>query len=205
MTCAQACPHRSVQLSLRPPAADLQRDLDAPEAEAGLILVLAGDLTLHHWQKLLGSFPLAPTSLSEGPLLPRLAFGALALALPSLGFLLMRPWFTPQRLRRTLYALLPLVWGLLLARYLPLGMAEAGRVLQVSFVPLDGAFAAQLPSWQGDPHVISFCQSVAVLVGGAGALVLLRRLLRPGSSALPAASLLAMALAAGGRWLVALP
>ena len=205
MSCAQACPHRSVQLSLRPPAADLQRDLDAPEAEAGLLLVLAGDLTLHHWQRLLGSMPLAPASLSEGPLLPRLAFGALALALPSLGFLLLRPWFTPLRLRRILYALLPLLWGLLLARYLPLGMAEAGTVLQVSLAPLNGDLAAQLPSWRADGHVIGFCQSGAVLVGLAGALVLLRRLLRAGSSALPAASLLALALAAGGRWLVALP
>lgn len=205
MTCAQACPHRSVQLSLRPPAADLQRDLDAPEAEAGLILVLAGDLTLHHWQKLLGSLPFAPSSLTEGPLLPRLAFGALALALPALGFLLMRPWFTPQRLRRILYALLPLLWGLLLARYLPLGMTEAGRVLQVSWAPLNGAVAARLPAWQADGHVIGFCQSGAVLVGLGAALVLLRRLLRAGSSALPAASLLALALAAGGRWLVALP
>ena len=205
MSCAQACPHRSVQLSLRPPAADLQRDLDAPASEAGLFLVLAGDLTLHHWQRLLGSLPLAPASLSEGPLLPRLAFGALALALPSLVFLLMRPWFAPQRLRRILYALLPLLWGLLLARYLPLGMAEAGTVLQVSFAPLNGAFAAQMPSWQADSHVIGFCQSVAVVVGLAGALVLLRRMLRAGSSALPAASLLALALAAGGRWLVALP
>ena len=205
MSCAQACPHRSVQLSLRPPAADLQRDLDEPAAEAGLILVLAGDLTLHHWQRLLGGLPLAPTSLSGGPLLPRLAFGALALALPSLGFLLMGPWFTPQRLRRTLYALLPLLWGLLLARYLPLGMAEAGTVLQVSMTPLHGDFASQLPSWRADSHVIGFCQSGAVLVGLAGALVLLRRMLRAGSAALPAASLLALALAAGGRWLVALP
>jgi hypothetical protein len=117
----------------------------------------------------------------------------------------MRPWFTPQRLRRILYALLPLLWGLLLARYLPLGMAEAGTVLQVSFAPLNGAFAAQMPSWQADGHVIGFCQSVAVVVGLAGALVLLRRMLRAGSTALPAASLLALALAAGGRWLVALP
>ena len=205
MSCAQACPHRSVQLSLRPLAADLQRDLDEPDAEVGLILVLAGDLTLHHWQRLLGALPLAPASLSEGLLLPRLAFAALALALPSLGFLLMAPWFKPRRLRRTLYALLPLLWGLLLARYLPLGMAEAGTVLPVSFSALNGEFAAQLPSWRADGHVIGFCQSGAVLAGLAGALVLLRRMLSAGSSALPAASLLALGLAAGGRWLVALP
>ena len=205
MVCVQACPHRSLQLSLRPLAADLQRDLDEPDAEVGLLLVLAGDLTLHHWQRLRGALPLAPASLIEGPPLPRLAFAALALALPSLDFLLMVPWFKPQRLRRTLYALLPLLWGLLLARHRPLGTAKAGTVLPVSFSPLNGEFAAQLPSWRADDHLISFCQSGAVLAGLAGALVLLRRMLSAGSAALPAASLFALDLAAGGRWLVALP
>jgi hypothetical protein len=83
-------------------------------------------------------------------------------------------------------------------------MAEAGTVLQVTVAPLNGPFAAQLPSWSADGHVVGFCQSVVVFVGLVGALVLLRRLLRVGSSALPAASLLALALAGGGRWLVAL-
>ena len=54
MTCAQACPNRSVQLRLRPPAADLQVNMHAPGGERGLILVLAGGVTLHHWQRLLG-------------------------------------------------------------------------------------------------------------------------------------------------------
>lgn len=140
LTCAQACPHRSVTLRLRPPAADLQRAMDPPAGEAGLILVLAGGLCLHHWQRLLGWLPatvtaltgadgrvldsvgsaLGPTaspfSLCEGPLLPRLAIGTLALALPaglwllgrSAGARLLpgrgRPWLA-------LYALVPLLWG----------------------------------------------------------------------------------------------
>ena len=41
LTCVQACPHRSVQLSLRPPAADIQREMSLPPGEPGLLLVLA--------------------------------------------------------------------------------------------------------------------------------------------------------------------
>jgi polyferredoxin len=197
LTCAQACPHRSVQLALRPPAADLQREMELPAGEPGLLLVLAGDLCLHHWQRLLGWLPLAPTSLIDGPLLPRLAFATLALALPAALFNLARPFFSVARLRRTLYGLLPLLWGLLLARHLPLGMAEAGLVLPVSFSD------PQLPAWSADPHVIGFCQSAVVLLGWAWAVVLLRRLLANRRAAWLSASALAMALALGGRWLVA--
>ena len=197
LTCAQACPHRSVQLALRPPAADLQREMELPAGEPGLLLVLAGDLCLHHWQRLLGWLPLAPASLIDGPLLPRLAFATLALALPAALFNLARPFFSVARLRRTLYGLLPLLWGLLLARHLPLGMAEAGLVLPVSFSD------PQLPAWSADPHVIGFCQSAVVLLGWAWAVVLLRRLLANRRAAWLSASALAMALALGGRWLVA--
>jgi polyferredoxin len=203
LTCAQACPHRSVQLALRPPAADLQREMDPPVGEPGLILVLAGDLCLHHWHRLLGWMSLAPESLVDGPLLPRLAFASLALALPSALFLLARPFFSAPRLRRSLYGLLPLVWALLLARHLPVGMAEAGTLLPVSLAPLDPAWASGLPAWRADGHVIAFCQSVAVLVGLATSVVVLRRLLQTSRTAWLSASALALVLAGAGRWLVA--
>jgi NAD-dependent dihydropyrimidine dehydrogenase PreA subunit len=215
LTCAQACPHRSVQLALRPPAADLQREMDTPVGEPGLILVLAGDLCLHQAQRLLGWLPLAPASLVAGPLLPRLAFATLALALPSALFLLARPFFSAPRLRRTLYGLLPLLWALLLARHLPIGMAEAGAVLPVSFAPLVGAgdtgwldtwlvtWLAALPAWRADSHVIAFCQSAAVLLGWLAAVVVLRRLLANHRAAWLGASALALLLACCGRWLVA--
>jgi len=210
LTCAQACPHRSVQLALRPPAADLQREMATPLAEPGLILVLAGDLCLHHWQRLLGDLPLAPITLVAGPLLPRLAFATLALALPSALFLLARLFFTAPRLRRTLYGLLPLVWALLLARHLPIGMAEAGSLLPVSLAALpakvgdgSGDWLALLPVWRADGHVIAFCQSAVVLIGLVAAVVVLRRLLANHRLAWLAASALALGLAGAGRWLVA--
>ena len=198
LTCVQACPHRSVQLSLRPPAADIQREMTLPVAEPALLLVLAGDVSLHHWQRLLGWSALAPASLVEGPWLPRLAVALLALALPSALFLLARLWFSLDRLTRTLYGLLPLVWALLLARHLPIGMAEAGQLL-----PVSGWRSA--PSWQADPHVIAFCQSAVVLLGLGWAWVLLRRQLANSRLAWFSASALALLLAGAGRWLVAVP
>lgn len=198
LTCAQACPHRSVQLALRPPAADIQRDMELPPGEPALLLVLAGDVCLHHWQRLLGWLPGAPASLVAGPLLARLAVAAMALAVPATLFLLFHLWFSRERLVRTLYGLLPLIWALLLARHLPIGMGEAGQLLPVS------VGLSSLPAWQADAHVIGFCQSAAVLVGLLGAVVLLRRQLANSRPAWVGASALALALAAGGRWLVAL-
>ena len=225
LTCAQACPHRSVSLRLRPPAADLQREMTPPAGELALILVLAGGVPLHHWQPLLGWLPLVPEQLHSGPLLPRLGTAALALALPGLAWLLLRhgPGLAvPARgLRLGAYALLPLLWALMLADHLPLGMNEAGRLLPVSLAPL----AARLPfapdglaltpglagavvwaerlQWQADPHVIGFCQSLVLIVGLGGSAVLLRRLLQPTWRVwlLQAGALSSLAIAS--RWLLA--
>jgi hypothetical protein len=150
-----------------------------------------------------------------------LAIGCLVLALPAAIWLAIRhaaarllpgrgrPWLL-------LYALLPLLWGVMLAHHLALGMAEAGMVLPVSAAPLlaesrlaDGqdslaAILAGLPAWVADPHVIGFCQTLAVGVGLLGSVVLVRRLLLPDRLGwlLQAGGTLALAVA--GRWLVGL-
>ena len=185
LTCAQACPNRSVQLRLRPPAADLQPRMQTPDGERGLILVLAGGICLHHWQRLLGWLPLTPDSLQQGALLPRLSIAVLALALPSMAGL----WLD----RRWLYAGLPLLWSLLLARHLPLGMSEAGTLLPGGW-----------PQWRADPHVIGFAQTLVVVIGWAGAVALSQRLMRSldRNWRIGMGGLLLISL--GGRWLVAL-
>ncbi|WP_010310045.1 4Fe-4S binding protein [Synechococcus sp. CB0101] len=204
LTCAQACPHRSVQLSLRPPAADIQRTMDLPPGEPALLLILAGDLSLHHWQRLLGWLPAAPASLSDGHLLPRLAVASLALALPAGLFGLAGLVVPKQRLLQGLYGLLPLVWALLLARHLPLGMGEAGMLLPVSASAWGPEWSTALPAWSADPHVIAFCQSAVLLVGWLGAVVLLRRQFATQRASWLGSSGLALALAMVGRWLVAI-
>jgi hypothetical protein len=127
-----------------------------------------------------------------------LAVGAatLALALPSALFLCARIWFSPARLIRTLYGLPPLIWALLLARHLALGMAEAGTLL-----PASGLLAA--PAWIADPHLMAFCQSAPVVLGLSWALVLLRRQLARLRQASLVALALPLLLAAAGRWLMA--
>ena len=183
MSCTQACPNRSVQLRLRPPAADLQKAMHSPDGERGLILVLAGGICLHHWDRLLGWLPLAPASLQDGPLLPRLSFALMALALPALAGL----WLQ----RRWLYVALPLLWSLLLARHLPIGMLEGGTLLP------DG-----WPQWQADAHVIAFCQTLAVGVGLGTAMVMLRRLLDQSRRTWLVGSMVLVLLSLGGRLLV---
>ena len=185
MSCVQACPNRSVQLRLRPPAADLQPDIQPPSAERGLILVLAGGITLHHWQRLLGWFPLAPDSLQTGPLLARLSIATLALALPAaIGLWMERRW---------LYAALPLLWSVLLARHLPMGMLEAGTLLPTGW-----------PSWSADPHVVGFCQTLSIAIGWCGSVLLIRRLVPQGRFNGLLGSMVMLVLSCAGRWLVAL-
>ena len=184
LTCAQACPNRSVQLRLRPPAADLQPRMQPPDGERGLILVLAGGICLHHWQRLLGWLPLTPDSLQEGALLPRLSIAVLALALPAMAGL----WLD----RRWLYAGLPLLWSLLLARHLPLGMGEGGTLLPEGW-----------PQWQADPHVIGFAQTLVVVIGWAGAVALSQRLMRSFDRNWRIGMAGLLLISVGGRWLVA--
>jgi hypothetical protein len=138
--------------------------MHTPDGERGLILVLAGGICLHHWQRLLGWIPLA---------------------LPSAAGL----WLN----RRWLYVGLPLLWALLLARHLPLGMLEGGTVLPAGW-----------PRWSADAHVIGFCQTLLVAIGWGSSVVLLRRLLVQTSTRWVLSSLTLLILSLAGRWLVAL-
>jgi len=185
LTCVQACPHRSVQLSLRPPAADLQLAMQVPRGEPLLILVLAGGLVLHQGRPALEDLP--------GTI--QVALATAELALPALIAWPLQRWLKPELWQRGLYSLLPLLLGLLLARHLPIGMTEAGLVLQVGMGP-------NWPGWSADPHVVEFCQSASVLAGLLGTLVLSRRMLYGESQRLWQLSTLAIALGWGGRWLV---
>jgi hypothetical protein len=93
-------------------------------------------------------------------------------------------------------------------------MAEAGMVLPVSAAPLmatpllgegPGSLAAVLaglPAWSADPHVIGFCQTLAVGLGLIGSVVLLRRLLLPDRLGWLLQAGGTLVLAAAGRWLI---
>ena len=99
--------------------------MEYPRGEPSLLLVLAGAVGVHQATRLLGRTPGTPLSLVDGPLLPRLLLAFLALSSPALRYGLAWLVFSRQRLRRTLYGLLPSICALLLARHLPLCMGEA--------------------------------------------------------------------------------
>jgi len=111
---------------------------------------------------------------SSDALLPRLAFGC-ALALPSLLFLALRCW--PPSLQLTsLNAsaalgplwLVALLWALLLARHLPLGMRRREWCCRVR--PGSGCGPGLLgPAGAPIPRD-RFCQSLVLLIGAAGSL-----------------------------------
>jgi NAD-dependent dihydropyrimidine dehydrogenase PreA subunit len=185
LTCVQACPHRSVQLSLRPPAADLRLPLNVPRGEPLLILILFGGLVLHWGRPALEGLPMAQ----------QLLLASLELALPALVALGLRRWLGVELWRQGLYGLLPLLLALLLARHLPIGMGEAGQFLPVSL-------GAGWPSWSADPHVVAFCQSAAVLAGALCSWWLLRRLLSNEPRKLWLATGLSASVGCLGRWLV---
>ena len=105
-------------------AADIQREMDVPPGEPNLLMVLAGGVSLHQAPRLLGWIPGVPLSLVEGPLLPRLLLALLALSIPALLYGLAWLVFSRQRLRRTLYGLLPLIWALLLTGICPWAWAK---------------------------------------------------------------------------------
>jgi hypothetical protein len=94
------------------------------------------------------------------------------------------------------------LWALLLASHLPIGMREAGMVLPVSMEGLQGLPQLGLPRWQADPHVIGFCQSAVVTLGGLGSVVVLRRMLCNQRKAWLAACMVLISVAGCGRWLV---
>ena len=95
--------------------------------------------------------------------------------------------------RRWLYAALPLLWSVLLARHLPMGMLEAGTLLPTGW-----------PSWSADPHVVGFCQTLSIAIGWCGSVLLIRRLVPQGRFNGLLGSMVMLVLSCAGRWLVAL-
>jgi len=128
-----------VQLSLRPPAQICSARWVHTAGEAGLICAGGGRSCLKFWEAaLLGGWALAPASCKLGPLLPA---AGLWLAWPWPASLLfpgaagcpglLAAGFFAYSQPAAAGALWPVCpcYGPVAARHLPLGMAEAGRVV----------------------------------------------------------------------------
>lgn len=185
MTCLKACPHRSVELNLRPPGIELWTTHVPRTYEVALLLLLLGGAFLHRlteihtwlgWQWDLARF------------LPHLGMSLIVLLVPALivgiayGAMQLFHRFTiylhlytkkknlplifspckPRPFIELAYGYLPLILGGNLAHYLRLFLQEAGRILPVTYATF-GFSSSGLPIWVAHPAVIAFLQGTTLI------------------------------------------
>ncbi|MEG4029893.1 MULTISPECIES: sigma 54-interacting transcriptional regulator [unclassified Microcoleus] len=177
MTCLKACPHRSVELNLRPPGIELWTTHVPHSYEVALLFLLLGGIYLHrlpeinsllglgiNLEEFLPHLGLSLAVLIIPPMIPLIAY-AIMQAIYRLGQAETMPFTTykPLSFVSLAYGYLPLVWGGSLAHYWRLGLQEGGRVIPVTFATF-GQIRDDLPSFVGDPAVISFLQGFTLIV-----------------------------------------
>jgi transcriptional regulator with AAA-type ATPase domain/NAD-dependent dihydropyrimidine dehydrogenase PreA subunit len=182
MTCLKACPHRSVELNLRPPGIELWTSHSPTASEVTLLFLLFGAVFLHRLPEGLERLGLSPSLLEPFGWHTLVAVGALALpgAIALLADLILRGvnrTAKPKPFIELAYGYLPLVLMASLAHYLLLGLSEAGQVLPVTFATW-GVTAVGVPAWSAHPAVIEFLQAVALMVGFLGSVLLTRKIAR---------------------------
>ncbi|MBD2091663.1 sigma 54-interacting transcriptional regulator [Microcoleus sp. FACHB-1515] len=173
MTCLKACPHRSVELNLRPPGIELWTTHTATAAEVSLLFLLFGAVLLHRLPEIEAQFGwqlgLENFGVHAGVSMVALSVpGAIALTAHAILQLVDRA--APERYRlkpkpflELAYGYLPLVLGGSLAHYLRLGLTEAGRVVPVTLATF-GLSNVGMPVAVADPIIIAFLQGVTLIV-----------------------------------------
>jgi NAD-dependent dihydropyrimidine dehydrogenase PreA subunit len=160
MTCLKACPHRSVELNLRPPGIELWTTHQPMAAEVALLFLLLGAVFLHRLPEIsAGRLNLENFALHAG-------VSALILVLPGAIALLIYALFQRRRKLRFIelaYGYLPLVLGGSLAHYLRLGLTEAGRIVPVTLATF-GYSGIHAPTIAAHPAVIAFLQGTTLLI-----------------------------------------
>ncbi|MEQ8384049.1 MAG: sigma 54-interacting transcriptional regulator [Coleofasciculus sp. A1-SPW-01] len=189
MTCLKACPHRSVEVNLRPPGIELWTTHIPRSYEVALLLLLLGGVFLHRLPELnqqlnlhldlsqFGThawFSLAVLSLPA--LIPLIAYGGIQLTyrlIQTLNLTIPNP--KPRSLIELAYGYLPLVLAANLAHHLRLGLTEAGRILPVTFATF-GLSGEGLPVFVAHPAVIAFLQGVTLISGVLLSMVLTQKI-----------------------------
>ena len=166
MTCLKACPHRSVELNLRPPGIELWTTHTPTYAEVSLLFLLFGAILLHRlpeiqaqlgWQFGLENFGIH-TAVSVVALLIPSAIALVAYKLMQL----INQKLKSKPFLELAYGYLPLVLGGSLAHYLRLGLTEAGRVVPVTLATF-GLPNVGMPITVADPIIIAFLQAVTLI------------------------------------------
>lgn len=181
MTCLKACPHRSVELNLRPPGIELWTTHVARSYEVALLLLLLGGIFLRRLpelQTLLGLnvdltqfWPHLGVSLAAlivPVVVPLVAHGAIRLFHHSL---------KPKSFVELAYGYLPLVLGGNLAHFLRLGLGEGGRILPVAWATF-GYTGQGLPVLVAHPAVTAFLQGTTLIFSVLLSVILTQKIAR---------------------------
>jgi transcriptional regulator with AAA-type ATPase domain/NAD-dependent dihydropyrimidine dehydrogenase PreA subunit len=174
MTCLKACPHRSVELNLRPPGIELWTTHVPRSYEVALLLLLLGGVFIHRLPELQISLGL---NLDLTQFLPHLGLSLLALIIPGVfvmlvyGVMQVFHWLDqqfkfqnpkPRSFVELTYGYLPLVLGGNLAHFLRLGLGEAGRILPVTLATF-GFSGEGMPILIAHPAVTAFLQGTTLI------------------------------------------
>ncbi|MBD2104369.1 sigma 54-interacting transcriptional regulator [Leptolyngbya sp. FACHB-261] len=181
MTCLKACPHRSVELNLRPPGIELWTSHTPTTYEVALLLLLFGGTFLHRLPELL---PRLGLSWDLENFWVHAGASMLILLIPTavtlLAYGLIRLFsrkLKPRSFIELAYGYLPLVLGGSLAHYLRLGLTEAGRLLPVGAATF-GYGMGTLPVFVAHPAVVEFLQAVTLLASLLLTVVLTQKIAR---------------------------
>jgi transcriptional regulator with AAA-type ATPase domain/NAD-dependent dihydropyrimidine dehydrogenase PreA subunit len=181
MTCLKACPHRSVELNLRPPGIELWTTHKPSYDELALLFLLFGAILLHRLPEISQQYHL---DLPLDNFAIHAAVSMVALLIPAAIALLFHQLirFSNQSCKSTsflllAYGYLPLVWGGSIAHYLRLGLTEMGRVVPVTFATF-GWVGQGFPIAVADAAVIAFLQAVALITGFWLSVILTQKIAR---------------------------
>jgi transcriptional regulator with AAA-type ATPase domain/NAD-dependent dihydropyrimidine dehydrogenase PreA subunit len=187
MTCLKACPHRSVEVNLRPPGIELWTTHVPRVYEVALLLLLLGGIFLHRLPELQMELGL---HLDVQEFLPHFGFSLVAMVIPALipivfygGVVLTQKlgqvwqWHLPKprSFVELAYGYLPLVLAGNLAHYLRFGLGEGGRILPVALATF-GLSGEGLPVFVAHPAVIAFLQGVTLVFGVILTLILTQKI-----------------------------
>ncbi len=171
MTCLKACPHRSVEVNLRPPGIELWTTHTPRSYEVALLFLLLNVIFLHR-------LPEISTRLGLNLHLEQFSTHALVslvvlsipIAIPFIAQTLnhligkLDRKYKPRKFIDLAYGYLPLVLAGNLAHYLRLGLNEGGRILPVTMATF-GLNGASLPIFVANPAVIAFLQGFCLIIG----------------------------------------
>jgi transcriptional regulator with AAA-type ATPase domain/NAD-dependent dihydropyrimidine dehydrogenase PreA subunit len=181
MTCLKACPHRSVELNLRPPGIELWTTHVPRSYEVALLLLLFGGIFLHRLPELHDRwFSQVPLDQFWPHFGVSVAVLAIAASLPAIAYGWMRVLpssLKPRSFIELTYGYLPIVLGGNLAHYLRLGLGEAGRILPVTWATF-GYSGESLPILTAHPAVIAFLQGTTILISVLLSLLLTQKIAR---------------------------